>query len=228
MIEFFSKGLVVHRVQLAGTKKTYRVGKILCVTRNYRAHAKELGNESPAQPVFFLKPASSIIGQAETAVIPPFSHDCQHGIELAVLIGKWGKNIPPETALSHVAGYGIGIDLTLRDLQGDLKAKGLPWSMAKGFDTSCPLSEFIPSAQITNPQDLKLSLYVNDELRQQGNTAEMIHTIPNLISAASAIFSLEEGDILLTGTPAGVARIISGDRLRAEISQLGTLSINIG
>ncbi len=99
--------------------------------------------------------------------------------------------------------------------------------MAKGFDTSCPLSEFIPSDQVTDPQDLKLSLYVNDELRQQGNTAEMIHPIPNLISAASAIFSLEEGDILLTGTPAGVARLISGDRLRAETSQLGTLSINI-
>ncbi len=216
----------MHRVQLSGAEKTYRVGKILCVTRNYRAHAAELGNKSPTQPVFFLKPASSIIGQGETAVIPPFSHDCQHEVELAVLIGKWGKNIAQETALSHVAGYGIGIDLTLRDLQGDLKAKGLPWSMAKGFDTSCPLSDFIPSEQITDPQDLKI-LYVNDELRQQGNSAEMIHSIPKLISAASAIFSLEEGDILLTGTPAGVARLISGDRLRAEISQLGTLSINI-
>lgn len=227
MIEFFAKGLIVHRVQLSGTDKTYRVGKILCVTRNYRAHAAELGNETPAQPVFFLKPASSIIGQGETAVIPPFSNDCQHEIELAVLIGKWGKNIAPETALNHVAGYGIGIDLTLRDLQGDLKAKGLPWSMAKGFDTSCPLSDFISSDQITDPQALDISLYINDELRQQGNSAEMIHPIPNLISAASAIFSLEEGDILLTGTPAGVARLISGDRLRAEISQLGTLSINI-
>jgi len=217
----------VHRVLLSGAEKTYRVGKILCVTRNYRAHAAELGNESPAQPVFFLKPASSIIGQGETAIIPPVSHNCQHEIELAVLIGKWGKNIAPETALSHVAGYGIAIDLTLRDLQGNLKAKGLPWSMAKGFDTSCPLSGFIPSGQITDPQALQLSLYVNDELRQQGNSAEMIHSIPDLISAASTIFSLEEGDILLTGTPAGVDPLVSGDQVKAQISQLGSLIIGI-
>jgi 2-keto-4-pentenoate hydratase/2-oxohepta-3-ene-1,7-dioic acid hydratase in catechol pathway len=227
LIAFYGEGLVVHRVLLLGTEKTYRVGKILCVTRNYRAHAAELNNESPAQPVFFLKPASSIIGQGETAVIPSVSHNCQHELELAVLIGKWGKNISQETALSHVAGYGIAIDLTLRDLQGDLKAKGLPWSMAKGFDTSCPLSDFVPASKISDPQALDLSLHVNDELRQQGNSAEMIHSIPNLISAASAIFSLEEGDILLTGTPAGVGRLISGDRLKAQISQLGSLSINI-
>ena len=217
----------MHRVLLSGTERIYRVGKILCVTRNYQAHAAELGNEPPAEPVFFLKPASSIIGQGETAVIPTVSHDCQHEIELAVLIGKYGKNIAPETALEHIAGYGIAIDLTLRDLQGDLKAKGLPWSMAKGFDTSCPLSDFIPASQVTDPQALDLSLYVNDELRQQGNSAEMIHPIPDRISAASAIFSLEEGDILLTGTPAGVGRLISGDRLKAEISQLGSLGINI-
>ncbi len=217
----------MHTVLLSGKERTYRVGKILCVTRNYRAHAAELNNEPPAQPVFFLKPASSIISQGETAVIPPCSRNCQHEVELAVLIGKWGKNIAPETALSHVAGYGIGIDLTLRDLQGDLKAKGLPWSMAKGFDTSCPLSDFVPAAQIPDPQALGLSLYVNDELRQQGNSAEMIHSIPDLISAASAIFSLEEGDILLTGTPAGVGPLVSGDRLKAQISQLGTLVIDI-
>lgn len=217
----------MHTVLLLEKETTYRVGKILCVTRNYRAHAAELDNEPPAQPVFFLKPASSIIGQGKTAVIPPFSHNCQHEVELAVLIGKWGKNISPETALNHIAGYGIGIDLTLRDLQSDLKAKGLPWSMAKGFDTSCPLSDFVPANRVIEPQALELSLYVNDELRQQGNSAEMIHSIPTLISAASAIFSLEEGDILLTGTPAGVGPLVSGDRMKAQISQLGTLNINV-
>ncbi|OEU56535.1 MAG: acylpyruvase [Desulfuromonadales bacterium C00003096] len=217
----------MHRVLLLGTEKTYRVGKILCVTRNYRAHAAELNNESSAQPVFFLKPASSIIGQGETAVIPSVSHNCQHEIELAVLIGKGGKDIAPESALNHIAGYGIAIDLTLRDLPGDLKTKGLPWSMAKGFDTSCPLSDFIPASQITDPQALELSLYVNDELRQQGNSAEMIHSIPKLICAASAIFSLEEGDILLTGTPAGVGPLVSGDQVKAQISQLGSLIIGI-
>lgn len=129
--------------------------------------------------------------------------------------------------MDHVAGYGIAIDLTLRDLQQDLKSKGLPWSMAKGFDTSCPLSDFLPAPQVPDPQDLNLSLWVNDELRQQGNSSEMIHSIPELISAASTLFSLEEGDLLLTGTPAGVGRVISGDRLKAQISQLGTLTIDI-
>lgn len=217
----------MHRVLLLGTEKTHRVGKILCVTRNYRAHAAELNNEVPEQPVFFLKPSSSIIGQGETAIIPPCSQNCQHEVELAVLIGKWGKNIAPKTAMDHVAGYGIAIDLTLRDLQQDLKSKGLPWSMAKGFDTSCPLSDFLPAPQVLDPQNLNLSLWVNDELRQQGNSSEMIHSIPELISAASTLFSLEEGDLLLTGTPAGVGRVISGDRLKAQISQLGTLTIDI-
>lgn len=217
----------MHRVLLLGTDKTYRVGKILCVTRNYRAHAAELKNEPPEQPVFFLKPSSSIIGQGETAVIPPCSQNCHHEVELAVLIGKRGKNITPAMALNHAAGYGIAIDLTLRDLQQNLKSKGLPWSMAKGFDTSCPLSDFLPASQVPDPQALELSLYVNDELRQRGNSAEMIHSIPELISSASTLFSLEEGDLLLTGTPAGVGPVISGDRLKAEISHLGTLAIDI-
>ncbi len=217
----------MHRVLLSGTDKTYRVGKILCVARNYRAHAAELNNQPPEQPVFFLKPSSSIIGQGETAVIPPISKNCQHEVELAILIGKWGKNISPAMALDHVAGYGIAIDLTLRDLQQDLKTRGLPWSMAKGFDTSCPLSDFLPASQVSDPQALDISLYVNNEIRQQGNSAEMIHSIAELISAASTLFSLEEGDLLLTGTPAGVGRVISGDRLKAKISRIGTLTIDI-
>ena len=217
----------MHTVVLKRTEQNYRVGKILCVTRNYRAHAAELNNEAPAQPVFFLKPASSIIGQGETAVIPSFSSDCQHEVELAVLIGKWGKNIATEAALNHVAGYGIGIDLTLRDLQSELKSQRLPWSMAKGFDTSCPLSDFTPAEEVGDPQALDLTLYVNDRLRQQGNSADMIHSIPTLISAASAVFSLEAGDILLTGTPPGVGPVFSGDRLRAEISGLGKLTVRV-
>ena len=217
----------MHTVVLKRTEQNYRVGKILCVTRNYQAHAAELNNEAPAQPIFFLKPASSIIGQGETAVIPPFSSDCQHEVELAVLIGKWGKNIATEAALTHVAGYGIGIDLTLRDLQSELKSQRLPWSMAKGFDTSCPLSDFTPAGEVGDPQALDLTLYVNDRLRQQGNSADMIHSIPTLISAASAVFSLEAGDILLTGTPPGVGPVFSGDRLRAEISGLGKLTVRV-
>jgi len=205
----------------------FQVGKILCVARNYRSHADELGNEPPNEPVFFLKPSSSIIGPRENAVIPPYSRLCHHEIELAVLIGKWGRNIPETEAMNHVAGYGVAIDLTLRDVQQRLKAQGLPWDQAKGFDTSCPLSDFVPAGQVPDPHALRLTLSVNGETRQDGNTAEMIFKIPALISAASAIFTLEKGDILLTGTPAGVGPVVQGDQICAEIEGVNWLNIGI-
>lgn len=205
----------------------FQVGKILCVARNYRSHPDELGNEPPNEPVFFLKPSSSIIGPRENAVIPPYSRLCHHEIELAVLIGKWGRNIPEAEAMNHVAGYGVAIDLTLRDVQQRLKAQGLPWDQAKGFDTSCPLSDFVPAGQVPDPHALRLTLSVNGETRQDGNTAEMIFKIPALISAASAIFTLEKGDILLTGTPAGVGPVVQGDQICAEIEGVNWLNIGI-
>lgn len=205
----------------------YQVGKILCVTRNYRSHARELGNEPPSEPVFFLKPSSSIIGPRETAVIPAYSQLCHHEVELAVLIGKWGKNIPESKAMEHVVGYGVAIDMTLRDVQHRLKEQGLPWDQAKGFDTACPLSDFVPADRVADPHALRLTLTVNGELRQDGNTADMIHRIPALISAASAIFTLEKGDILLTGTPAGVGPVVHGDKVSAEIEGVNWLNIGI-
>lgn len=205
----------------------FQVGKILCVARNYRSHATELGNEPPSEPVFFLKPASSIIGPREKAIIPPYSQLCHHEVELAVLIGKWGKNIPKQEAMNHVAGYGVGIDLTLRDVQQRLKEQGLPWDQAKGFDTSCPLSDFVPASRVSDPHNLHLTLSVNGDLRQDGNTSEMIHTIPDLISTASSIFTLEKGDILLTGTPSGVGPVVPGDQVCAEIEGVNWLNIGI-
>lgn len=205
----------------------FQVGKILCVARNYRSHATELGNEPPSEPVFFLKPSSSIIGPRENAIIPPYSQLCHHEIELAVLIGKWGKNIPEQEAMNHVAGYGVGIDLTLRDVQKRLKEQGLPWDQAKGFDTSCPLSDFVPANRVPDPHALHMTLSVNGEIRQDGNTADMIYRIPALISAASAIFTLEKGDILLTGTPSGVGPVVQGDQISAEIEGVNWLNIGI-
>jgi acylpyruvate hydrolase len=217
----------MHTVRLLGVQKIYRVGKVICIARNYRAHISELNNEPPEEPVFFLKPASSIIGQGEPAVIPPYGRTCHHEVELAVLIGKWGKNIPVKTAMRHVAGYGVGIDLTMRDVQDRLKAAGLPWEKAKGFDTSCPLSDFVPADRVADPHALHVALWVNDQLRQDGSTAGMMRPIPEIISAASAIFALEEGDVLLTGSPAGVGPVVSGDRVRAQIEQVGELTITI-
>ncbi len=217
----------MHKVRLKGTSKTFRVGKIVCLARNYSEHIKELGNAVPEKPVLFIKPASSIIGHREAVIIPTISQNCQHEVELALLIGKWGKNITAKDALGHVAGYGVALDMTLRDVQTELKQKGLPWEIAKGFDTACPLSDFVPAAEVGDPQNLRITLKINEQLRQDGNTAQMMLRIPEIIQAVSKIFTLEEGDVILTGTPSGVGTVRSGDRMQAEIEKVGCLEIPV-
>jgi acylpyruvate hydrolase len=205
----------------------YSIGKILCIGRNYSEHIKELGNAPPDAPVIFIKPASSVIGEGEAIVIPPYSRDCHHEAELALLIGRKGKDIPEDQAMEYIAGYGVGIDLTLRDVQGELKKKGLPWEIAKGFDTSCPLSAFAEASDVADPQNLQIRLTVNGKIRQDGNTSMMIHRIPSIIRHMSGCFTLEPGDVILTGTPAGVSRIVSGDTLAAEIPGVATLRVSV-
>uniref|UniRef100_A0A831XMG3 Fumarylacetoacetate hydrolase family protein n=1 Tax=Geobacter metallireducens TaxID=28232 RepID=A0A831XMG3_GEOME len=212
---------------LAGNGTEYPIGKILCIGRNYAEHIRELGNEPPDAPVIFMKPASSVIGDGGTIVIPPYSKDCHHEAELAVLIGTAGKDIPAERALDHVAGYGVAIDLTLRDVQAELKKKGLPWDIAKGFDTACPLSAFAPADRIADPQDLRIILTVNGKTRQDGSTSLMIHPVREIISYLSGIFTLEPGDVILTGTPAGVSAIAPGDALVAEIPGVARLQATV-
>jgi 5-carboxymethyl-2-hydroxymuconate isomerase len=203
------------------------IGKILCIGRNYSDHIKELGNATPEAPVIFIKPASSVIGEGDSIVIPPYSRECHYEVELALLIGRKGKDIPVDRAMEHIAGYGVGIDLTLRDVQDVQKKKGLPWEIAKGFDTACPLSAFVEASGVADPQNLQIRLTVNGEIRQDGNTAMMIHRIPAIISHMSGNFTLEPGDVILTGTPAGVSRIVSGDNLAAEIPGVATLRVSV-
>ncbi len=213
------------RIPAAG--KEFPIGKILCIGRNYVDHIKELGNETPAAPVIFMKPATSVIGDGDEIVIPPYSKNCHHEAELALLIGTGGKDIPVDQALSHLAGYGVAIDLTLRDVQDELKKKGLPWEIAKGFDTACPLSDFVPADMVDNPQQLQIKLTVNGDLRQDGSTSLMIHSVARIVSHISTIFTLEPGDIILTGTPAGVGPLVPGDRVCAEISGVGSLKVTV-
>jgi len=203
------------------------IGKILCIGRNYSDHIRELGNATPEAPVIFIKPASSVIGEGEAIVIPPYSRECHYEAELALLIGRKGKDIPVERAMEHIAGYGVGIDLTLRDVQDEQKKKGLPWEIAKGFDTACPLSAFVEASSVADPQNLEIRLTVNGKIRQDGNTSMMIHRIPAIISHMSGSFTLEPGDVILTGTPAGVSRIVSGDHLVAEIQGVATLRVSV-
>jgi len=203
------------------------VGKIVCLGRNYVDHIHELGNEIPQAPVLFIKPATSIIPDGGRIVIPPYSSDCHHEVELALLIGKKGRQIAEEKVFEHIAGYGVAIDLTLRDVQARQKEKGLPWEIAKAFDTSCPLSDFVPADKVADPHNLQLTLSVNGATRQDGNTALMMRRIPQIVAEMSEIFTLEEGDVILTGTPAGVGPITSGDTVIAEIEGVGRLQVGV-
>ena len=215
-------------IRLIGSNAAILPGKIVCLGRNYVDHIKELGNEIPSSPVIFIKPSTSILPDGGSIVIPEYSTDCHYEVELAVLIGKTGKNISEEVAFDHVAGYGVAIDLTLRDVQSRHKEKGLPWEIAKGFDTACPLSDFVPADLVPDPGNLAITLSVNGDLRQNGNTGMMMRNIAQIIAEFSAIFTLEEGDVLLTGTPAGVGRIVTGDILVGKIDQVGELKVSVG
>jgi len=215
----------MHTVKLDG--RDIPVGKVVCIGRNYAEHIKELGNQTPDKPVIFIKPASAILPSGGTIVIPNYADDCHHEIELAVLIGKSAKNVTAAEAPGYVSGYAVALDLTLRDVQSAQKSKGLPWEIAKAFDTSCPISDFVPAGQVTDPQNLQLKLTVSGEVRQDGNTRDMMRSIAELIAAASSYFTMEEGDILLTGTPSGVGRIASGDQLEASIEQVGKLNVAV-
>ncbi|MFO7577465.1 MAG: fumarylacetoacetate hydrolase family protein [Pelovirga sp.] len=209
------------------TGETFTPGKIIGLGRNYLDHIRELGNSVSERAVIFCKPPTSLVENGGTVVIPDYSCDCHHELELALLIGLKGKNIPATAALQHIAGYAVALDLTLRDLQSELKNAGLPWDIAKGFDTSCPLSAFTPAAAVANPNRLELRLLVNGELRQQGNTAQMMRSVEEIVAEISTYFTLEPGDIILTGTPAGVARINSGDRLEGTIDGVGQLCVTV-
>ena len=217
----------MRQLRIIGKEQTFTLGKIVCIGRNYADHIRELGNEVPDRPVLFMKPASSVIGEGEEIVIPAYSRDCHHEVELALLIGRTIKGISAAEALSAVAGYGVAIDLTLRDVQGELKSKGLPWEVAKAFDTACPLSDFVAAEGVRDPQNLAITLTVNGEVRQEATTALMLRPLPQLIAEMAAIFTLEPGDVILTGTPAGVSRLCSGDRVIATIAEVGSLNVTV-
>ncbi len=208
------------------------VQKIICLGQNYAEHAKELKFDVPDSPVFFLKPASAIIHQGEQIIIPAISHDVHHEVELTVLIGKTGKDIPHESALQYVAGYGVGLDITLRDVQFEAKKKGLPWSLAKGFDTAAPLSEFIEPVITGDPMSLSIQLKINGIIRQSSSTGKLIFPVDTIISYISQFMTFERGDIIYTGTPEGVSRIDHGDKLEAVLQNtdgqvLTSLSVSV-
>ncbi len=198
---------------LDGTRINLPVGKAVCVGRNYAAHAKELGNVVPDAPILFLKPSTSIVPLSPSFSIPSDRGSCHHETEIAVLIGQTISKIDVKDAAEAIAGYGLALDLTLRDLQNQLKKQGYPWEVAKAFDGACPLSPFMKPEQLGDVYHTEFTLMVNGEPRQQGLTDDMITHVYELIAYISQIFTLEAGDIVLTGTPEGVAALAVGDQL---------------
>lgn len=192
--------------------------KIICVGRNYLAHAKEHGAEVPEVPLIFLKPPSSIIGPDDPIILPPQSEQVEHEAELVVVLSKSGRWIPAEEALDYVFGYTIGNDVTARDLQ----FRDDQWTRAKGFDTFCPLGPWVETE--FDPADSVITCHVNGEMRQMASTRDMVFNVRQLIAFASSVMTLNQGDILMTGTPAGVGPLSPGDTVEVTIEGIGTLS----
>ena len=202
--------------------------KIICIGRNYVDHARELNNPVPENPVFFLKPDTALVRRNRPFYYPDFSKDIHYECELVVKINKLGKNIQKKFAHTYYNEIGIGIDFTARDLQAKAKAKGLPWEIAKAFDASAPLSmEFINKDEFTNLNDIGFHLDKNGETVQEGNSADMIFDFDDLIAYLSKFFTLKTGDLIFTGTPAGVGPIKIGDKLEAYIGDRLLLKCNI-
>jgi 2-keto-4-pentenoate hydratase/2-oxohepta-3-ene-1,7-dioic acid hydratase in catechol pathway len=213
----FQRGEAIIPLSTINLLQPLNPGKIICVGRNYVAHAQEHGSEIPEMPLLFLKPPSTVIGPEANIVIPPQSKQVEHEAELALVIGRKGSWISREVALDYILGYTIANDVTARDLQ----QKEILWTRAKGFDTFCPLGPWIETD--FDPSDALITCHVNGEMRQMASTRDMVFGIRQLIVFASSIMTLEPGDVLLTGTPAGVSPIVPGDVVEIKIEGIGTL-----
>jgi len=203
------------------------VSKIIGVGRNYAEHAAEMNAKPTQEPVLFLKPPTSLYDIQSPIPIPRDFGAVHYELELAVCMGDQGRQVKREQAMNLIAGYGIALDLTLRDKQKLAKDAGLPWATAKGFDHSCPISTFIPAEQIPDVQDLQLTFLLNGKMKQNASTGLMLFPVDELIAYISTYFTLHPGDLILTGTPAGVGPLSAGDQFEATISRIGSIKSKI-
>ncbi|MEN7548632.1 fumarylacetoacetate hydrolase family protein [Rapidithrix thailandica] len=191
--------------------------KILAIGRNYAAHIEELNNEKPDEPVIFMKPDTALLRNNQAFYYPDFSKDIHHEVEIVLKICKEGKSISSKFAHTYYDQIGLGIDFTARDLQSKLKAKGLPWEIAKAFNHSAPVSHFVDKTEFPDLHNLNFNLKINDEIRQEGNTNRMLFTFDEMICYISRFITLRKGDLIFTGTPAGVGPVLVGDKLKGYI-----------
>jgi acylpyruvate hydrolase len=211
------------KINIKNVIEEYYIGKIVCVGRNYADHIIELGNEIPEKPILFLKPSSAVIFSGENIKYPSFSREMHHEVELVLLIGEDLSSADENESENAIAGYAVGLDMTLRDIQNELKKKGHPWTIAKCFDTSAVLSDFVSSKNYKITLDEEISLSINGELRQKEKLNQMIFSPVQLVQYISSIMKLERGDLIFTGTPAGVGKVNKGDDLHAEIKGVAEL-----
>jgi fumarylpyruvate hydrolase len=214
-------------VEIAGMRQRFPVHRIYCVGRNYADHVREMGSDLKEPPVFFTKPADAIVPSDAAVPYPPRTENLHHEVELVVAIGSAGRNISAAQALDHVFGYAVGNDLTRRDLQAASKKKGQPWDTSKGFDASAPIGAIRP-VEHGHLERGRIWLSVNGEMRQQSDIAEMIWSVPEIIAELSTLFELQAGDLIYTGTPAGVGAVKPGDRIECGVDGLETLRNTIG
>jgi 2-keto-4-pentenoate hydratase/2-oxohepta-3-ene-1,7-dioic acid hydratase in catechol pathway len=215
-------------ITIKNSSEKIPVGKVVCVGRNYAEHARELGNEIPEKPVVFLKPNTAIIYSGEKIIYPGFSEEMHHEVELVLLIGKKIKNVDIKKAEDAISGYGVGLDMTLRDIQSELKKKGHPWTIAKGFDTSAALSDFVFKKDYKLTLNEIISLSINETIKQRSKLNAMIFAPSKIVEYISSLMTLEEGDLIFTGTPSGVGKVVKGDKLLAEIEGIASLSCEVG
>lgn len=215
------------KLTVKNSSDEFIVGKMVCVGRNYAEHAKELGHELPEFPLIFLKPASVIIYSGDKVIHPTYSEELHYEGELVLLIGKDIKNGDASEAEEAIVGYGVGLDMTLRDLQRELSKKGNPWTLAKCFDTSAVLSDFV--LRTDHPLTMKetISLKVNGQTKQNSTLNMMIFSPVEIVKYISSVLPLEKGDLIFTGTPAGVGKVVKGDKIEAEITGIGKLETEI-
>lgn len=207
-----------------GSDRRFPVRRIFCIGRNYAEHAREMGaTVEKDAPLFFCKPADAVVTDGADVPYPQATADLHHEVEMVVALGAGGRDVPAEHAGSLIWGYGVGLDLTRRDLQAVAKAKSHPWDVAKGFDHSAPVSALRPASDVRLSAATRLSLGVNGQLRQQATLGDMIHGVPGIIAILSTLFELKAGDLIFTGTPAGVAALQRGDRFRAELEGVAIL-----
>lgn len=215
-------------VAIAGSETRFPLHRVYCVGWNYAEHVREMGSEPDREPpIFFMKPLDAVVPTGSHVPYPPATENLHYEIELVVAIGLSGTAIPRENALDYVWGYGVGIDMTRRDLQAVAKKRGQPWEPSKSFDAAAPVSELHSAAEIGHPDAGRIWLEVNGEVRQDGDIAQLIWNVPEIIEHLSELFVLQPGDLIYTGTPAGVSAVVSGDRLRGGVDRVATIEVTI-